>query len=105
MMLRRLSILGSLLLAACVPTQVPQLQPSGYYNKVATKAETADWRAAQRANTAAAYRAFINKYPRSRFVPAATARLSAIVKKKSPNIRDLTGGGVGGNTGASGGSY
>src|SRR5262249_29977539 len=42
------------------------------------------WREAQRVNTAAAYRTFINTYPRSPYVPAATAKLSALVKKNSP---------------------
>jgi hypothetical protein len=60
------------------------LQPSGYYNKVATRAETAAWREAQRVNTAAAYRGFINRYPRSPYVPAASAKLSALVKKTNP---------------------
>lgn len=97
MMLRRLSILGSLLLAACVPSLGPAgWTPSGYHNKVPTKAEAAAWRATQRANTASAYRAFINSYPRSRYVPAATAKLSAVVKKRPPVIRDVgvrSGGG------------
>jgi hypothetical protein len=92
MMLRRLSILGSLLLAACVPNYVPPLQPSGYYNRVATKEETAAWRAALRINTASAYRTFIHNYPRSRYVPAATAKLSAIVNKQQPIIRNVFGG-------------
>lgn len=104
-MLRRLSILGSLLLAACVPTYVPPLQPSGYYNRVATKAETAAWREAQRINTARAYRNFIHQYPRSRYVPAATAKLKAIVNKPPPVIRDVFGSGSGGQGGGMRGGY
>lgn len=89
-MLRRLSILGSLLLAACVPSLGPAgWAPSGYYNRVATKAETAAWRAAQRANTARAYRAFINNYPRSRYVPMATKKLTIAVTKKPTVVRNV----------------
>lgn len=102
-MLRRLSILGSLLLAACVP-QVPQVMPTAYYNKVATKAEANAWRAAQRLNTANAYRTFINSYPRSRYVPMAIERLSVIVKKSPSVVRVLSGSGGGsGGTSSSGG--
>jgi hypothetical protein len=103
MKLRRLSVLGSLLLAACIPTQVPELHPSGYYNRVATREETAAWRAAQRANTAHAYRAFINNYPRSRYVPAATAKLRSVVKKRPPTIRIFEGAGSNQGGGGRGG--
>ena len=105
MMLRRLSVLGSLLLAACVPTQVPELQPAGYYNKVTTRAERADWRATRRADTAQAYRAFINKYPKSRYVPAAIERLKVVVKKKPPTVRRIKESGSGGGAAGGGRSY
>lgn len=104
-MLRRLSILGSLLLAACVPNYVPPLQPSGYYNRVATKEETAAWRAALRINTANAYRTFIHQYPRSRYVPAATAKLSAIVNRRQPDIRNISGAGNASQGGGMRGGY
>lgn len=60
MMLRRLSILGSLLLAACVPVQGPGgLVPARNYTRIPGTAEIAAWQAARRADTAAAYRVFM----------------------------------------------
>ena len=101
-MLRRLSILGSLLLAACVPAQWPGsvAPPTSCYNKVPTPVEAMAWRSAQRVNSAKAYRAFINNYPRSCYVPAATDKLSAVVKKPPPVVRVISGGGTGGAVGA-----
>ena len=90
-MLRRLSVLGSLLLAACVPAQGPGGALYGQascYITPPTRAEAAAWRAAQSTNTARAYRAFINNYPRSCYVPAATDRLSRVVTKKPPPVRN-----------------
>ena len=90
-MLRRLSVLGSLLLAACVPTPGPGNSGLAVscYDKVPTKAEAAAWRSAQNANSAKAYRAFINSYPRSCYVPAATAKLSTVVTKKPMTVRTV----------------
>jgi hypothetical protein len=89
-MLRRLSILGSLLLAACVPGLGPGVAPTiSCYTKVPTKAEAGAWRSAQKANTPKAYRAFINSYPRSCYVPAATAKLSSVVTKKKTVVRNV----------------
>jgi hypothetical protein len=91
-MLRRLSVLGSLLLAACVPFQGLDLTPSAAascYNKVPTKAEAMAWRSAQRVNTDKSYRGFINNYPRSCYVPMATKKLSAAVTKKPTIVRNV----------------
>ena len=53
-MLRRLSVFGSLLLAACVPQGkgVATSNPASCYTKVPTEAEAMAWRSAQRVNTA-----------------------------------------------------
>ena len=91
-MLRRLSVLGSLLLAACVPALGPSVPPgsaASCYNKVPSRAEAAAWSAAKNVNSAQAYRAFINNYPRSCYVPAAVDRLSKITTKKPPVVRPV----------------
>jgi hypothetical protein len=90
-MLRRLSVLGALLLAACVP-QGPGAGSSSTAacsTKVPTKAEAMAWRSAKRVNTAKSYRGFINSYPRSCYVPAATNRLGAVVTKKPVVVRNV----------------
>jgi hypothetical protein len=92
MMLRRLSILGSLLLAACVPFQGPSLAPSSAascYNKVPTNAEAMAWRSALRVNTDKSYRGFINNYPRSCYVPMATKKLATAVTRKPVVVRSV----------------
>jgi hypothetical protein len=109
-MLRRLSILGSLLLAACVP-QGPGIGPqqsANCYFKPPTKAEAMAWRSAQRVNTAKSYRKFINAYPRSCYVPEASYKLSTTVPKKPTTVRNIPpAGGVsaggGGHSGGTGG--
>lgn len=73
--------------------------PAGYYDKAPTRTETSAWAAAKRANTATAYRGFIRSYPRSRYIPEATKRLSAIVKKKPPTIRTVSGNSQGNSGG------
>ena len=90
-MLRRLSILGSLLLAACVPQGVGlrPISTTNCYNKAPTKAEATAWRSAQRINTAKAYRGFINNYPQSCYVPAASAKVEAVVSKKPTVVRNV----------------
>ena len=106
-MLRRLTILGSLLLAACVPQGMGQQQSSNCYFKPPTKAEAMAWRSAQRVNTAKSYRKFINAYPRSCYVPEASYKLSTTVPKKPTTVRNVPpaggvsagGGGRGGGTG------
>ena len=97
-MFRRLSILGTLLLAACVPSYGPGALTStaSCFNKAPTKAETTAWRKALTANTAKAYRAFINAHPRSCYVPQATEKLSSVVKRPPSVARDIAGGGSGG---------
>jgi hypothetical protein len=106
-MLRRLSILGSLLLAACVPQGMGQQQSANCYFKPPTKAEAMAWRSAQRVNTPKSYRKFINAYPRSCYVPDASYKLSTNVPKKPTTVRNVPpsggvssgGGGRGGGTG------
>lgn len=89
-MLRRLSVLGSILLAACVPATGPGAKDTAAcYDKVPSKAEAMEWRSAQRVNTAKSYRKFISLYPRSCYVPMATAKLSKFVDKKAPPVRNL----------------
>ena len=94
-MLRRLSVLGTLLLTACVPSLGPGSLTTTIdcFNKPPTKAESAAWRSAQRVNTAKAYRRFINSYPRSCYVPAATAKISAPTQKPPSFLRNIVGGG------------
>lgn len=85
-MLRRLSILGSLLLAACVPMKdlnAPDPRPARMQS---AGNELADWRHAQRENTRAAYRNFIRRHPKSRFVGIATLRMKTAVAGK-PAVR------------------
>jgi hypothetical protein len=89
MFLRRLSILGSMLVAACVPTQRTYGPTSGApncYNYAPSQTELAAWRATIRANTASAYRSFIRTYPQSCYVAMATARISTAVEKKPPPL-------------------
>jgi hypothetical protein len=91
MFLKRLSILGSMLLAACVPSQrLPGPQtPANCYNNSPSTTELAAWRRAVRQNTRSAYRAFINAYPRSCFVPMATAKIANVAEKPRPPIRNV----------------
>lgn len=92
MFLRRLSILGSMVLAACVPWQRNVGPISGApncYDYSPSKTELAAWRAAIRTNTAGAYRSFIKKYPRSCYVAMATARISTTVEKKPVAVKKL----------------
>ncbi len=90
-MLRRLSILGSLLLAACVPAgyNVPPGSAASCYTRPPTQAEAGAWRNARQVNTARAYRDFINAYPRSCYVPAATEKLSALAQRKPVVVRNV----------------
>jgi hypothetical protein len=92
MFLRRLSILGSMLLAACVPSLRIDSSVSGApncYDYSPSKTELAAWRAAIRGNTPSAYRSFIRKYPRSCYVPLATARISTAVERKPVTVRNV----------------
>src|SRR5690349_11200727 len=106
-MFRRLSVLGTLLLAACTP-QGPNLSVNSlancYFN-VPTKAESDAWNAARRANTAKAYRSFIHKYPKSCYAPVATARLTGNLQRTPATIRDLPGGQGDVNAGRGRGGY
>src|SRR3954452_9902295 len=102
---RRLSVLGTLLLAACTP-QGPFLSSNSLancYTNVPTKDEAAAWNTASRANTAKAYRSFVNKYPKSCYAPVATARLTGNVERVPANVRDLQGGESRGGGGGRGG--
>lgn len=102
MLLKRLSVLATMILAACVPSTGPgQNAPASQFNKTATRAEADAWRAAQNADTPAAYRAFIRSYPRSRYVPAATERISATAKKSPLSLRNVGAGRERGGGGAS----
>ena len=88
-MLRRLSILGSLLLAACVPQGIGPQQSANCYFKPPTRAEAMAWRSAQRVNTARSYRKFINAYPGSCYVPQASYKLSTTVPRKPTVVRNV----------------
>lgn len=87
-MLRRLSILASLLVAACVPAGGPN-STANCHNNPPTKAEAMAWRSAQRSNSAKSYRAFINSYPKSCYVPAAASKISGTVQKKPAVVRNV----------------
>lgn len=93
MLLKRLSVLGSVFLAACVPwqrTAGPTAVAPNCYDYSPSKTELAAWRATIRENTASAYRSFIKKYPRSCYVPMATAKISSTVEKTSPKVKKLS---------------
>src|SRR4051812_35747513 len=103
-MLRRLSLFGYLLLTACMPQgygPAPNTADNCYF-KPPTKTEAMAWRSAQRVNTSKSYRKFINSYPRSCYVPAATDKLGTVVTRKQPALvrnvppADRMGGGTGG---------
>jgi hypothetical protein len=90
MLLRRLSILGSMILTACVPSIGSKpVPPANCYNQTPTRPELAAWRAAVRQNTAEAYRSFIRQYPNSCYVPMATAKIGNVVKQTPPPIRNV----------------
>jgi hypothetical protein len=91
MLLRRLSILGSMILAACVPVAglKSPTYPANCYNQTPTRPELAAWRAAVKSNTAKAYRSFIRAYPQSCYVPMATAKIASVVDQQKPPIRNL----------------
>ena len=85
MFLKRLSILASMLVAACVPSQYRVVPTYGALTQ--SQAELVAWRAAVKANTKAAYRAFIRAYPNSRYVPLATSRISTAVTTKPVAVK------------------
>lgn len=92
MFLKRLSILGSMFLAACVPSlriDSSILGAPNCYDYYPSRIEQAAWRVTVRHNTASAYRSFIRKYPRSCYVPTATARISTAVQKKPVAVRNV----------------
>lgn len=92
MLLKRFSVLASMLLAACVPSQWVGSRTSGApncYDYSPTKSELAAWRAAIRQNTSNAYKSFIRQYPRSCYVPLATARISTAIEKRPVTIRNV----------------
>ena len=104
-MLRRLSVLGTLLLAACT-TQGPGLSFNSLascYTNVPTKDEAAAWSAARRADTAKAYRSFIHRYPKSCYAPVATAKLTDNVQRTPSTARNLPEGESRGGRGGRGG--
>jgi hypothetical protein len=89
-MLRRLSILGSLLLAACVPQGgLTPIKAASCALNPPTGPEAMAWRSAKRVNTAKSYRGFINNYPHSCYVPAASAKLGTGVGKNKLVVRDV----------------
>ena len=47
------------------------------------------WRSAQRVNTSKAYRGFINSYPRSCYVPAASAKLGRRRHEEATVVRNV----------------
>ena len=92
MFLKRLSILGSMLLTACVPAQrAPGPQtPAECYSNSPSQIELAAWRGAVRQSTKSAYRQFINRFPRSCFVPTAAARIANVAERQpKPPIRNV----------------
>jgi hypothetical protein len=92
MFLKRLSVLGSVLLAGCLPWQRvsgPTTTAPNCYDYSPSKTELTAWRSAIRQNTANGYRSFIKKYPRSCYVPMATAKISTGVQKTQPKMRNV----------------
>ncbi len=105
-MLRRISILGTLILASCTPqgsNMTLASMFSGY--RAPTSAETVAWRNAQRSNTDQAYRNFISQYPDSSYVPAATSRLTKSVNRAPVAVRNFGGSERGSSFGRSGSGY
>lgn len=91
MFLKRLSILGSMVLAACVPSlRAPGPQtPAECYNNSPSVLELIAWRAAVRQNTKGAYRSFIQAHPQSCFVGMATAKIAGAAERTKPPIRNV----------------
>lgn len=94
-MLKRISILASVFLAACVPGQragVPA--PTSTQNCAdpsPSLLERTAWRVAKRQNTEAAYRNFLTRYPRSCYAPLATAQIKKPVTVRKPTVvRNVT---------------
>ncbi|RJG45625.1 hypothetical protein [Mesorhizobium sp. DCY119] len=93
-MLKRFSVLGSVLLAACVPFQ--RMAAPTPVSRVDTcnpvpfnLAEKLAWHAALKQNTSAAYRSFIKNHPRSCYVPMAKAKMSRAVVAKPVTMRNI----------------
>ncbi|SCB60436.1 hypothetical protein GA0061105_1117 [Rhizobium aethiopicum] len=90
-MLRKISILGTLILASCTSQGSNMTLASiisGYRN-APTAAEEVAWRNARRSNTDRAYRNFISSYPNSSYVPVAASRITRSVKPKPVSVRNL----------------
>lgn len=92
-MLKRVSVLLSVFLTACVPSWRPSTPPppesTNCQNTPPTAAEAAAWRSAQRLNTRESYRAFLGRYPRSCYAASAVSRLKTTVQKKPVAVRKL----------------
>jgi len=93
-MLKRVSVLFSVFLTACVPswpylTYAPP-NASSCQNTPPSAAESAAWRRAQRMNTRQAYQAFLARYPRSCYGSSAVARMKTTVQRQPVTTRKLT---------------
>ena len=91
-MLKRISVLFSVVLAACVPSMrsnAPAPQANSCQNAVPTAMEASEWRRAQRVNTRDAYRAFLLKYPRSCYAAFATLKMKRTVQQQPVVVRRM----------------
>jgi hypothetical protein len=91
-MLRRISVLFSVILAACIPTtrsNAPAPQANSCQNAAPTAIEASEWRRAQRVNTREAYRAFLMKYPRSCYAPFAALKMQRTVQQQPVVVRRM----------------
>ncbi|MBY4611243.1 hypothetical protein K6M90_26725 [Rhizobium sp. 9T] len=90
-MLRKISILGTLILASCTShgSNMTLASMISGYRGAPTAAEEVAWRNARRSNTDQAYRNFISTYPNSSYVPVATSRITRSVKPRPVAVRNL----------------
>ncbi|MBA9034731.1 hypothetical protein ACU8MP_35095 (plasmid) [Rhizobium leguminosarum] len=106
-MLRKISILGTLILASCTSqgSNMTLASMMSGYRGAPTSAETVAWRNAQRSNTDQAYRNFISQYPNSSYVPVATSRITRSVNPKPVAVRNFGGSDRSSSFGRSGSAY
>ena len=92
-LLKRVSVLLSVFLTACVPSfrfpAPPTPEASNCQNTPPSAAESADWSRAQRLNTRESYRAFLARYPRSCYAGTAVSRMKTTVQKQPVAVRNL----------------
>lgn len=92
-MLKRVSVLFSVFLTACVPSWTyPPFAPTNARNCQSappSRVESADWRRAQKLNTRQSYQAFLAKHPRSCYGNLAVERMKKGVQRQPVAVRKL----------------